>query len=377
MAISRRQLISATAASAVAWPLLPLHAQDMPPVVLGFVTPMSSSWGQDVMKGVDLAVKMVNASGGIGQRPVKVVSYDDLGKPEEGVAAVERLITRDKAKIIMGSFTSSGSMAQQTVTERHRKLHFVSFAQADDVRDASHGLAFFQNATVGMLLAKYLDFVATEIKPQRVVVLANMSDYGQASVDTIKQQWSSPGSPQVVSVERFESKQPDLSPQLTKIRGLRPAAVFVAADSGEAVANALSQMRELKVPGLRLTVPGILSESFLKIAGSSAENLVNGDFYFHDMDNATNRAFVQAFRAEYKYNPSKLEMIGFEAVDLAAQLLTKAGVSASDEALARALKEGTWASPRGTLSFVPMSKAFQAEAGFTLLTVKDGRVVRR
>lgn len=372
-----RRLICAAAASALAWPLLPLHAQDREPVVLGFVTPVSSSWGQDVMKGVNLAVKMVNAKGGVGQRPVKLVVYDDLAKPEEGVAAVERLITRDRAKIVMGSFTSSGSMAQQIVTERHGKLHFVSFAQADSVRDSSHGLAFFQNATVGMLLAKYLDFVAREVKPQKVVVLANMSDYGQASVETVKKQWSRPGSPQIVSVERFESKQPDLSPQLTKIRGMKPDAVFVAADSGEAVANALNQMRELKVPGVRLTVPGILSVSFLKIAGPSAENLVNGDFYFHDIDNAANRAFVQAFRAEYKHNPSKLEMIGFEAVDLAAQLLNKAGADASDEALAKALREGTWSSPRGTLKFVPMGKAWQADAGFTLVTVKDGKVVKR
>lgn len=376
MQLAFRHLIRAAGFAVLAGGLAAAQAQDKSPVVLGFVTPVTSSWGQDVIKGVDLATKMVNAAGGVNGRPVKVVTYDDQNKPEEGVAAVERLIARDNAKVIMGSFTSSGSMAQQAVTQREKKLHFVSFAQADSVRDASHPLAFFQNATVGMLLARYLEYVARDIKPRSVVVIANNSDYGQASADTVKKTWSKPTDPKVIGVERFDSKQADLSPQLTKIRGLNPDAVFVAADSGEAVANVLNQMRELKVTGTRLTVPGILSDSFLKIAGKSAEGLVNGDFYFHDDDNAANKAFVQAFRAEYKSNPSKLEMIGYESVDLAVQLLKKAGPDASGEVLAKTLREGTWQSPRGAMKFVPMGKAFQAEAGFTLLTVKDGKVAK-
>lgn len=376
MKASRRDLLHMATAAVLTGGLVPAYAQEKQPIVLGCVMPVSSSWGQDVMKGVDLAVKTANAAGGVHQRPIKVITYDDQSKPEEGVAAVERLISRDNAKVVMCSFTSSSSMAQQTVTERHKKLHFVSFAQADSVREASHPLAFFQNATVDMLLAKYLQFVAAQIKPQRVVVLANNSDYGQASADRVRQEWTKPGGPQVVSVERFESKQPDLSPQLTKIRGLKPDAVFIAADSGEAVANVLNQMRELKVPGVPLTVPGILSESFLKIAGKSAEGLINGDFYFYEDDNPTNKAFVEAFRRDYKHNPSKLEMIGFEAVDLAVQLLKKAGPDAGDDVLGKIFREGHWNSPRGDLKFFPMGKAFQADAGFTLLTVKDGKVTK-
>lgn len=376
MISTRRALVRLAAAAMLTGALVPGYSQDKSPVVLGFVTPVTSSWGKDVMRGVDLAVKQVNAAGGINQRPVKVITYDDLNKPEEGVAAVERLIARDNAKLILGSFSSSGSMAQQAVTERYKKVHVLSFPQADSVRDASHAMAFFMNATVGMTLTKYLEYAAKELKPRKVVIMADTSDYGQASADTVKRIWSKPQDPQVMAVERYDQKQADLSPQLTKIRSLAPDAVFIAGGSGEAVANVLTQMRELRVPGARLTVPGILSEGFLKVAGKSAEGLINGDFYFYDNDNPANKAFVQAFQTDYKYNPSKLEMIGFETVDLAVQLLKKAGPDATDEVLAKTLRETTWTTPRGTWKFVPMGKAYQAEAGFTLLTVKDGKVVK-
>lgn len=369
--ITRRLAVVAALAALAA----PVAAQDKAPVVFGFVTPTTTSWGQDVMRGVDLAVKQINAAGGVQGHPVKMVVYDDMNKPEEGVAAFERLIVRDKAKVVMGSFTSAVSMAQQAVSERHKKLHIVSFAQADNVRDASHPLAFFLNATVGMNLDKYLEYVAAQIKPKKVVVLADSTDYGQASIDAMRKKWTKPTDPAVVGVERFEPSQSDLSPQITKVKSLKPDAVFIAANSGEAVSNVLTQMRELGVPGVRLTVPGILSESFIKLAGKSAEGLVNGDFYFYGQDNQENRAFVEAFRAEYKYNPSKLEMIGYESVKLSAAVLQKMGVDADDATLAKALRENNWSSPRGNLKFVPMGKAWQAEATFTLLTVKDGKVV--
>jgi branched-chain amino acid transport system substrate-binding protein len=350
-------------------------AQDKAPVVFGFVTPTTTSWGADVMKGVNLAVKQMNAAGGVQGRPIKLVVYDDMNKPEEGVAAFERLIVRDKAKMLMGSFTSAVSMAEQSVTERYKRLHIVSFAQADSVRDASHPLAFFLNATVGMNLSKYLEYVGTQIKPKRVVVLADSTDYGQSSIDAIRKTWTKPSDPQVIGVERFEPTQSDLSPQITKIKSEKPDAVFIAANSGEAVSNVLTQLHELGVNATRLTVPGILSDSFLKLAGKSAEGLINGDFYFYEQDNPQNHTFVNAFRTEYGYNPSKLEMIGYESVQLSTMLLQKAGVDADDASLAKTLRENTWQTPRGTLKFVPMGKAWQGEAAFTLITVKDGKMV--
>jgi branched-chain amino acid transport system substrate-binding protein len=351
------------------------YAQEKAPIVFGFVTPTTTSWGSDVMKGVNLAVKQINVAGGVQGHPIKLVVYDDMNKPEEGVASFERLIVRDKAKMLMGSFTSAVSMAEQSVTERYKKLHIVSFAQADSVRDASHPLAFFLNATVGMNLSKYLEYVSVQIKPKRVVVLADSTDYGQSSVDAIRKAWSKPSDPQVVGVERFEPSQSDLSPQITKIKSEKPDAVFIAANSGEAVSNVLTQLHELGVNATRLTVPGILSDSFIKLAGKSAEGLVNGDFYFYEQDNPQNRVFAKAFRAQYNYDPSKLEMIGYESVQLGAMLLDKAGLDADDETLAKTLRENVWQTPRGSLKFVKMGKAWQGEAAFTLITVKDGKMV--
>ncbi len=89
MKASRRDLLHMATAAVLTGGLVPAYAQEKQPIVLGCVMPVSSSWGQDVMKGVDLAVKTANAAGGVHQRPIKVITYDDQSKPEEGVAAVD------------------------------------------------------------------------------------------------------------------------------------------------------------------------------------------------------------------------------------------------------------------------------------------------
>ncbi len=351
-------------------------AQDKTPVVLGFVTPITSTWGVDVMRGANLAMKQVTASGGVLGHPVKLVAYDDQMKPEEGVAAVERLITRDKAKIIMGSFASSVTMAEQAVTKRYNKLLIASFAQAEDVRNASYPMAFFLNSTLNMGMTSYLKYIASHLKPQRVVVIADSSDYGQAAIDAIKKNWSTQGDPKIVGIERFELGQGDLSPQITRIKSLHPDAIFIAAGSGEGLSNVLTQLNDLGVQGKRLGMPGgTLSESFLKLAGKAAEGLMGSDLYFYGEDSPQNIAFVKAFKDEYKYNPNLLEMIGYESIMLSVQLLQKTGLNTSDATMAQVLRENVWNSPRGTLKFVPMGKAYQAEAQFQIETVKDGKAV--
>ncbi|HSV45718.1 MAG TPA: ABC transporter substrate-binding protein, partial [Ramlibacter sp.] len=99
------------------------------PVLVGVAVPTTMSFGQQNIRGIDLAVKQVNAAGGVwGGRPLKTVVYDDQNKPEEGVSAVERLITRDKVVALIGSVGTAVTAAQLTVTRRYRKVHFAHSA---------------------------------------------------------------------------------------------------------------------------------------------------------------------------------------------------------------------------------------------------------
>src|SRR5687768_2090553 len=73
----------------------------------GSLTGSEATFGQSTHNGVLLAIKEINAAGGVSGKQLEVKVYDDQGKTQEAGSAVSRLITEDKAVAILGEVASS------------------------------------------------------------------------------------------------------------------------------------------------------------------------------------------------------------------------------------------------------------------------------
>src|SRR5262245_49968711 len=62
----------------------------------GAMTGAEATFGQSTARGIQLAVREVNAAGGIKGKKLEVRSYDDRGNSQEAGTAVTRLITNDR-----------------------------------------------------------------------------------------------------------------------------------------------------------------------------------------------------------------------------------------------------------------------------------------
>lgn len=92
-------------------------------VVLPFSGPVGSD-GQRTFNGVELAVKEINAAGGIDfngkKTPIEIVREDSTCNPRMSVAAVEKLMTRDKVSVVIGDFCSTSTLADAEVAKRNK-----------------------------------------------------------------------------------------------------------------------------------------------------------------------------------------------------------------------------------------------------------------
>lgn len=82
-------------------PVGTVHGQ-APPLVIGLTTPLSglnAAFGQGLQHGAQLAVDRANAAGGVGGRPLQLVSMDDGGTPERAAANATRLLERGAVAI--------------------------------------------------------------------------------------------------------------------------------------------------------------------------------------------------------------------------------------------------------------------------------------
>lgn len=345
------------------------------PIRVGVVFPIASLYGQQTNSGLQVALKEVNDRGGILGRPLRTIILDDQDKPEEGVATLERLITRDKVHAVAASFSSLTGLAEQKVTERYRALHIAIAAKADRLRYEGHPLVFYLNSTIGQDSKIFNEFLAKRLRPKRVAVMLENTDYGQGGLDSIKRDWSGADSPEIVTIERFEKLEQDFTPLLTKVKSLNPEVIYVITGTVEVNANIAMQIDQLGIKVTKVLSPGQLSDDFIRAAGKSAEGVISADLYVNTMDSPENKSFVSAFEAINRTKPQKMSVLGYETISVLAQAMTQAGTAEDIERIAGVLRTSTFASPRGNLRFSLMGKSYQVEGGFNLLTVKDGRIM--
>lgn len=346
------------------------------PVKIGSVMPVSMTFSEQSRRGMELKVKELNAAGGIlGGRKIELITYDDQNKPEEAAAATERLISRDKVSVILGSITTPGTAAVLAVTKRYRKMHISASAKSETLRENGHANAFFTNTTVSQDATKYNEFIANDLKLKRVAMLAELTDYGEGAIAQLKKSWSTPGSPQIVTIERINPKDTDHAAMLTKVKAMNPDGLYICLVGADIFANLLRQIDELGVPGTKLPGPGVMALPVVKAAGRSVEGVIFGDFYANNLANPENKAFVAAFSTAYGYPPEKMELLGYEAVEVAAGAVAAAGPNGGNNEIAAATRDGEWDTPRGKWRFAKYGASFQAPASFVLLTVKNGEII--
>jgi branched-chain amino acid transport system substrate-binding protein/urea transport system substrate-binding protein len=102
-------LVSLIWLAAFACLLNPMVARAAQPIRIGAVLPFSGGvelYGRQAKLGIDLAVREINAGGGILGRPVEVIYEDDKTDPAAAQDATRKLIEGDRVLAVIGPITS-------------------------------------------------------------------------------------------------------------------------------------------------------------------------------------------------------------------------------------------------------------------------------
>ena len=71
----------------------------------GSLTGPNATFGISSTNGLKLAVEELNNAGGLLNKKVKLITYDDQGKPSEAQTVVQRLIKNDNVVAVIGEVT--------------------------------------------------------------------------------------------------------------------------------------------------------------------------------------------------------------------------------------------------------------------------------
>ena len=345
---------------------------------IGEMTGSNASYGTSMMRGFKLAVKEINASGGVNGKKLVLVEADTKSEPAEAANAMSKLINQDKVPMVAGIFTSSSAIAACNISETAKIPYLAIGATNPSVTLAKDGstkpnifrVCFIDpfQGTVGA------NFVTNELKAKKAALyIDNSSDYSKGLADFFKKSFTANGG-SIVIEEAYLQKDTDFKAVLTKIKAANPEVIYVPGYYEE-VGKIVKQARELGIDVPIVGGDGWDSPKLPEIAGAAAlNNTYFTNHYSADSDSAESKAFVTAFEKEYSQKPDAPAVLGYDGIKLLADAIKRAG-SVEPAKVAKALAETkAFSAVTGSLG---LNEKHDAVKSVTIIEFKDGKQAYR
>ena len=286
-----------------------------------------ATFGQSTANGIKLAIKEINAAGGVLGKQLTFIVADNKSEPSESTNAITKLITQDKVVTVLGAVASSNTLAASQVAHDN-KVPFISTTSTNPkvtvdggkVRDYAFRACFI-DPFQGTVMA---NFASKSLKAKTAAVyIDNSSDYSKGLAQFFEESFIKNGG-KIVAKEAFLQKDQDFKATLTKLKASNPEVIFIPGYYEE-VGKIVKQARELGITQPLLGGDGWDSPKLVEIAG--AASLEKGYFSNHyspeDKDPRVVK-FVESYKKEYGQVPDAMAALGYDAALMAADAIKRA-----------------------------------------------------
>lgn len=323
-------------------------------VTVGLSVPRSGVYaqlGEDMAQGFQLYLDENNNQ--LSGYDVEVVNADEGEGPQVGVAATERLITQDRADVVVGIVNSATALGLRETFVQAKVPLIIANAGADEITaDPSPYIwrASHHNSGISGALGQY---VAEEVGTGSVHLIAADYAAGEEHIEGFREAFEAAGG--TVAGQTFTpfGTTNDWQPYLSDIRNSGASAVF-AFYAGSEAANFVQQYSTFGLADeIQLYGSGFLVEGDVLDAQGEAALGVQTSLNYSDMiDSERNREFVEAYESAYGESPTVYSVQAYDAV-AAVDAALESAETADGQGIAKALSEvGEFEnSPRGTWSF--------------------------
>lgn len=374
--LSRRLFCSLLAAAAAA-PRLARASGELRLGAFYSATGTYTIMGDPERKALEMLVERRNAEGGVLGRPVRLIGYDDASDPERAVSAVKRLIENDRVDLIIGGSGTPTSMAVLPLVER-AAIPYVSMGGGVGIVEPVRRWTFKVPHTDRMGAEKVLaDLKRRGLR--RLALLSENVGFGKSGRDQVLALAPAWGI-EVVVDETYGPKDPDVTPQLTKVRTAAGVDALFVFGTGQGPAVVTRNIRQL---GLTLPVyqsHGVASKEFLRLVGGAADGMrlpamaltVVDQLPADDPQKPVAQAFKTAFEARWKQEVTHFAGHAYDAYAIVLDALHRAG-STDREAVRDAIERTSGlVGTGGIFTMSPTDHLGLTLSSFHMVEIKNG-----
>ena len=179
--------------------------------LLNEMTGGNATIGTAAANGAKLAIKEINANGGLLGKQIKAVVADNKSEPSESANAMTKLLTQDNVIAVTGTFSSSNAIAAASVAEANKKPYLVAGAtnpkvtvdeKTKTVKKYIYRVCFI-DPFQGTVAA---NFASKDLKVKKAAMLVdNSSDYSKGLAEFFEAAFKKEGG-EIVSNEAYLQK---------------------------------------------------------------------------------------------------------------------------------------------------------------------------
>jgi branched-chain amino acid transport system substrate-binding protein len=308
------------------------HAQAIKIANIVELSGAGATSGTNFKNGVELAVKEINAAGGILGRKIETTTSDTQSNPGVAKGLAQKAIDEDVFAVFGPVF--SGSILVSMAETRRAEIPNFTGGEAASITKQGNPYIFRTSFTQDTAMPKVARYIASNLKAKTIALIYINNDYGKGGRESLMKSLE-PLGVKVIADVSTDQGQIDFSAPVLKAKQSNADAVFVYTNEEES-ARAL---KELRKQGMTKPIVGettLVGQKVIELAGEAANGAVAHVGLTVDAPSPLMLKFKAKFYQEYKYITDHNGIKGYTGVYLLKAAIEKVG-KVDRKAVAQAL----------------------------------------
>ena len=330
------------AVSTIGFPAIVRSATKMDEVPIAVIYPMTGpvgSFGQNALRGWNIAVEEVNAAGGIkslGGAKIKTLLRDTQSGVRVGMAEVEKAAQNKKIPVMVGCWQSAVTFPASQISEQYGLPHVIGMASQASITQRGFKYLFrliMHSDGMGQRLVDFVDAVGNKTghKAKRAALISLDENFGKSSAQSIKKAIEKNGTQQVVEDVYIPVKVTNVDVEIAKVKAAKPDVIYMTNFLNDAVlvAKALHSQK-VDCLGYVTFSAGYGDPKFLDIVGGIGNYFYAIAKFDADLNRPMEKKFEAKMQKEHGISVNHHSAALYAAVYVIKDALERAGTTDRD-----------------------------------------------
>ena len=350
------------------------------------LTGAGSVYGPQSANGMNLAVKQINAAGGVNGAKIELTVKDDASDKAQAAQVAQTMIQADQDLALLGPTLSNSAVAVHPLAESLKTpILAVSTTGINIVPDCNFPdttpckYVFRDSLGEQTAIPDNIESYANDAHPKTGVLLVAQDDKFSSDGGKIVESTVGQYNITLLKTIKFNKAEADLSPYVTQAVQLKPDVIFITSLGG-IPAKIMTEARKQGWQGQFLGGNGFNTATVSAQAGAAGKGARSASAWYIGNTFPSNADFVSAYKAEYSKDPDQFAAQGYTAIKILADSAKRANLTFTDLAgdrdkLRAAMEKVNIETPLGPFQFTSSHDvnqtvwviAMDGNGGFTLV----------